>query len=104
MIKLYWEPTNPEAITFPDGLVEGFVESVLQDHKDEVTIEYRIGNELIVNYFRVAVKEGNLLNTELELYTNNGDVLIIFNKEARMDSTIGYPDYFEDTLNRLIRW
>lgn len=104
MIQLYWEPTNPKAITFPDGLVEEFVEGVLQDHKNKGFVSYKIGSELILNYFRVAIKEGKLSNTELEFYTKAATVMIVFDKEGKMDSIIGYPEYFDDSLNRLIGW
>lgn len=104
MIKLYWEPTNPKSITFPDGLVEEFVEGAIQKHKSRGFISYTIGNELILSYFRVAIKEGKLLNTELEFYTRDASVLIIFDKDGKMDSIIGYPEYYDDSLNRIIGW
>lgn len=104
MIKLYWEPKDNTSIVLADGLVESFVEKLVQLNENDRTLSYKIGSELILNYCRVAIKEGKLPHTELEFYTEGGNVLIVFDKNGVMDSPIGYPDYFEDSLTRIIGW
>ena len=112
MILLRWEPYSNTGTVVPDGLVESFVENIVNLHENDLktaglTCDYNIGNELILNYFRVAIQEGKLDHEDLQLitYNDSGDeVLIIFDKSATMDSLNGYPNFWEDSLNRVLKW
>lgn len=103
MITLQWEPTDTTSIVIADGLVEDYVKSIVEKHKTE-DINLKIGSELILQYLRVCIVEGELYHEDLQLLTNGGKVLIIFDEDSRMDSLIGYPDYWEKSLDRLLKW
>lgn len=81
----------------PEARVEGWVNSFIDDHNGyDVPITY--GQELILNYFRLAIVEGRLDHNDIRVQYQ--DELISINEKGRL-SRWPMPDRLCDVLSKL---
>lgn len=106
----YRQAVNGQMTAFvPDSEIEPWVkESIKQYHEwktHPINSEFvlRIAQEMLITMFRVAVKEGLISSSEIEIRFN-GEVLVI-NQFGRIENwPRGFCDYNDDFLNRLLGW
>lgn len=60
MINISLEQKNKLALTIPDGLMQEFVTNTIAEHAEKGDVTLTIGNEHILVFFRLAIKEGKL--------------------------------------------
>ena len=93
----------------PDSEIEPWVKETIKQYGEwkqgpsNAPFRLRIAQEMIITMFRVAVKEGLISSSEIELQFN-GDVLRI-DRFGRIENwPTGFCDYYDDFLNRLLDW
>lgn len=93
----------------PDSEIEHWVKETIKQYNEwkkgpsNTPFMLRVAQEMIITMFRVAVKEGLISSSEIELQFN-GDVLRI-DQFGRIENwPKGFCDYNYDFLTRLLGW
>ena len=76
MITLMLEQTNPDADSTPDGLMQQYTDETIAEFKDMGSATRIIGNEDMLAFFRVAVKEQRIKPDELIILVGKNRITI----------------------------
>jgi len=102
MLNIILDLKNKDAICVPDGLVESYVEELINNYlesKKDKTIVF--GNTLIVNYLRIAAKKGRIQRNQLVISSLTEDFVFHTNMKC-IQTPKDFTDYWQESLFCLV--
>lgn len=89
-----------EGFTVPDGKVEGMIDEVIGEYQSGEDQELTFGNEIPIDYIRLAIKQGKINWEDVTFHFNN--IVLPVNKDGRLAKwPHGFCDYIETVLSQL---
>ena len=95
MITLIYNDMS--GLTLPEGKIEEFVYQFITEYQDK-DIDLCYGQELILNYFRLAIRENKIPAESVVVKYN--DTTVKINSRGRLEKW-PMPDYLCDVLSKL---
>lgn len=106
MIVVY-APDDEKSKILSDTKIEQFVDDTINDfytiENNEEEFIVTVGNEIIIHYFRVAIKEGKIPHTSIKLLFNDSVLDVDVNGKVNTWPK-GFCDTVDDYLDRLLGW
>ena len=102
MLTVIYDPKD--GLAYADGLIESFVDGVLENAKGKDS-SVRIGNEIAIALIRLRIMQGKLNHKEIQFDFEELERRMVADKFGNLDSwPPGFCDYTEKIFLELAGW